>query len=184
MRQTSTIELTDVTSAEPRQSKRPRIPATTAETCPAAHNRTGLTTDDSSTSTTAGQNDLATAHLAGSAADGNTAPTADGRAHHAAHESRDSCPDHRHDALTADGHANLDADPRTDPDATADTSLPPRGDAPCAHAEDDQDQHQASVRKHSRTGATEGRRIVRPVPPVVQRHFLLSVSPIRRLTRA
>ena len=138
MRQTSTIELTDVTSAEPRQSKRPRIPATTAETCPAARNRTGPATDDSSKSAAAGQNDLTTAHWAGSAADGNTAPTADGRAHHAAHESRDSCPDHRHDALTADGHANLDADPRTDPNATADTSLPPRGDAPCAQVEDAQ----------------------------------------------
>ena len=136
MRQTSTIDLTDIASVEPRQSKRPRISATAAETCPAAHNRTDLTADDSSTSAIAGQADPATASRAGPAADSNTAPTADGRADHAAHECRDSCPDHHHDALTADGHANLDADPRTDPDATADTSPPPRGDAPCAHVED------------------------------------------------
>ena len=138
MRQTSTIELADVTSAEPRQSKRPRVPATTAGTCPAAHNRTGPATDDFSKSAAAGQNDLTNAHWASSAADGDTTPTADGHAHHAAHESSDSCPDRHHDALATDDRANLDADPRPDSNATAGTSIPPRGGAPCAQVEDAQ----------------------------------------------
>ena len=46
MRQTSTIELVEVTSAEPRQSKRPRVPATKAGACPAARNSTGPAADD------------------------------------------------------------------------------------------------------------------------------------------
>ena len=80
MREQSIIDLTEIVSVKPRQSKRPRVSATKTEAGPTAHDRINLTADDHSASATTGQADPAAEGWTSSTTGGSAASTAYGHA--------------------------------------------------------------------------------------------------------
>ena len=78
MREQSIIDLTEIASVKPRQSKRPRVSATNAGAGPTAHDRISLTADDHSASATTSQADPAAEGWTSSTTGGSAASTADG----------------------------------------------------------------------------------------------------------